>query len=126
MHGMEEQNLSFSHLAEEAAPLEAAPSAASSECFAWESIRAQWTARRPSAPARNPAAHGGKNAAAKLVSGGTHSPLFFFFFFRRRRLDLLSRASPSAFAGTISTPVLLEDVIACLLTKWQEEEEDVN
>ena len=70
---MEEQNLSFAYLASEP-PIEAAapPATESSVSFAWEAIRAQWTARRPSAPARSPTGHGGKNAAAKLVSGGIH------------------------------------------------------
>ena len=64
--------------------------------FAWEQIRANWT-RRPDggAPAGKIQPSGGRSMAVKLVQG-----------------------------GSISTPVRLDDLISCLLSKWEEEAED--
>lgn len=66
---MEEQSLSFAHLASEPIP-PPTEGTGSTEAFAWEAARAQWTARRPAAATRSPVPYGGKNLAAKLVSGG--------------------------------------------------------
>jgi hypothetical protein len=64
--------------------------------FAWEQIRANWT-RRPEGgpPPGKIQPSGGRSVAVKLVQG-----------------------------GSISTPVRLDDLISCLLSKWEEEAED--
>ena len=64
------------------------------DSFAWEQIRANWT-RRPEGGQKIEGTQAGRNTAQKLVLG-----------------------------GTISQPVKLEDVISCLLVKWEEESED--
>ena len=86
-------DLSFAHLANE--PVSSSDSVVLCDStYAWEAMRAQWVARRPTQQ-KMTSPQNSKQLAAKLVSG-----------------------------GTISTPVPLDEVIACLLVRWEEESDE--